>query len=101
MKKNDVIIRPIITEKSISDASSRKFTFMVEKTADKTAIKKAIEEKFKVNVVGVFTLIIKGRTQRAGTRRKEIAKPSWKKAIVQLAKDQKIDLFDFAQGQSS
>lgn len=98
MRKADVIIAPVISEKSTKDAASGKFTFKVAKEADKNLIKKVIEEKFKVNVVSVSTSINKGKKRRFGMKRIEKAMPEWKKAIVALKKDQKIDLFEVAQG---
>lgn len=89
-----VIIKPIISEKSMSDAAKSKFTFMVNMSANKRNIKKAVEDKFKVNVLKVFTNIVKGRTTKVGVRRKEIVKSSFKKAMVQLEKGQKIAMFD-------
>ncbi len=97
MRKVDVIIGPIISEKSTRDAAGGKFTFKVAKEADKNLIRKVIEEKFKVNVVSISTAIIKGRQQRFGARRVEVILPVWKKAIVKLKKDQKIDLFEVTE----
>lgn len=94
MDLNNVIIRPIITEKSIKDATFGKFTFQVGKEIDKNEIKKAIEGEFKVNVVDVATSIVKGKKRRFGTRRIEKLSSPWKKASVTLKKGQKIDLFD-------
>lgn len=90
----DVIIAPIITEKSMKEAGLSKFTFKVTKTADKKIIAKAVGDKFKVNVVSVATSIVKGKTQRFGTRRVETALSDWKKAIVKLKSGEKIDLFE-------
>lgn len=94
MDINDVIIRAIISEKSMQQANLGKFTFRVLKSAHKKAIKKAIEEKFKVDVVGISTNIVKGKKARVGTRRIEILKSPWKKAIATLKTGQKIALFD-------
>ena len=93
-KMQNIIIKPIITEKSMRDAALGKFTFVVAKMANKTAIKKKIEEQFKVNVVAVSTSIVKGGRKRVGKRMAEKILSSWKKAIVKLKKDQKIALFD-------
>lgn len=96
MNITDVIIAPIISEKSTKDAGVFRFTFKVSKKADKLAIKKAVEGKFKVNVISVSTMNVKGRTRRFGARRIEAALPSFKKAIVQLKSGEKIDLFETA-----
>jgi len=98
MNVNDVIIRPIISEKSMQHVNLGKFTFHVAKGANKGMIKKAIEEKFKVNVVRISTNIVKGKKSRSGTRRIEILKSPWKKAVVTLEPGQKIGLFDVGGG---
>ena len=100
MDIRDVIIAPIITEKSMQDAGVGKFTFKVALQANKLLIKEAIERKFKVKVLKTFTSLVKGRTDRRGIRREEFVKSAWKKATVRLPKDQKIALFDTG-GQAS
>lgn len=94
MDLNNVIIRPIITEKSMLDVSKGRFTFEVNKAANKNTVKRAVEQEFKVNVVSVTTSIVKGKTGRFGVRRIEKVKSPWKKATVELKNGQKIDLFD-------
>ena len=94
--KSNVIMAPIISEKSMADAAKSKFTFRVSRRADKASIKKEVEEKFKVNVLSVATITTKGRSMRSGTRRVEVVKQSKKKAIVTLKAGQKIALFDTA-----
>lgn len=94
MNITDVIIAPVITEKSTREAGLSKFTFKVAKQADKKMIARAIEDKFKVNVVSVATSIVKGKTKRFGTRRVETALSDWKKATVKLKSGEKIDLFE-------
>lgn len=89
-----LIIRPIISEKSMQLAGLGRFTFVVAKIADKQQIRKAIEEQFNVNVLAIQTLIAKGKRGRAGKRRVEIPLSFFKKAIVRLKDGQKIDLFD-------
>lgn len=93
----DTIIKPVITEKSMQDVNLGKFTFVVLKTANKDLIKKEVEKKFSVNVVSVATSIIKGRRKRTGKRMVEKRLPEWKKATVELKKDQKIALFDIGK----
>ncbi|MCL5438388.1 MAG: 50S ribosomal protein L23 [Patescibacteria group bacterium] len=94
MDLQNILIRPIVTEKSMADAGTGKFTFEVAKEADKGMIKKAVENKFKVNVVSVSTSIVKGKKKRQGNRRKEVLGSSWKKAIVRLKTGEKIGLFE-------
>lgn len=90
----DVIISPLITEKSMMEAARGKFTFKVNKDSNKNEIKKAVEKNFSVNVVGISTNIIKGKTQRVGIRRSEKKVSDWKKAIVTLKSGEKIGLFE-------
>lgn len=89
----DLIIRPIITEKATSGISMKKYTFKVAKDANKIQIAKAVEELFGVKVAKVNTLNVRGRLRRRG--RTQGYTPSWKKAIVKLKEDSKpIDFFD-------
>ncbi len=89
-----LIVRPIITEKSMREAEAGKFTFQVVKDANKTAIKKAIESQFSVSVTGLSTITVKGKRKRVGKRRMEVKDSVIKKAIATLKKGQKIDLFE-------
>ncbi|MEK9178524.1 MAG: 50S ribosomal protein L23 [Patescibacteria group bacterium] len=93
---NRLTLIPVITEKSIQDVKSGKFTFRIPKEVGKNSIKRAIENKFGVTVTGISTNIIKGRTARTGVRRIERELPSFKKAVVTLKKGEKIDLFETA-----
>lgn len=90
----DIILAPIITEKSMKDAKSNKFTFKVSVHANKKVIKIAIEDKFKVNVLDVATMIVKGKKKLSSARRVEILQSPWKKAVAKVAPGQKISLFD-------
>ena len=90
---NDVILGPIISEKSMKNANSGKFTFKVAIKADKNQIKKEVSNKFKVDVVDIATIIMKPKRKRTFQRRETIT-PSWKKAIVKVKSGQKIALFD-------
>jgi len=89
----DIIIKPIITEKSMMGMETSKYTFKVLKDANKTEIKLAIEEAFGVKVAKINTLNVKGKVKRQG---KFIGKRAdWKKAIVTLTADSKpIELFE-------
>lgn len=95
--KDEIIIKPIITEKSMDQASKGKFTFMVAKEANKNEVIKALEKRFKVNAVGISTCLVKGKTTKVGKRRAEVVKSSWKKAIITLKPGEKIELFEVAQ----
>jgi len=86
----DIILTPIITEKSNNMSSLNKVTFKVSRTASKTLIKKSIEKLYKVNVVKINTLNSKDRTKIVKGR---IAKKSgYKKAIITLKEGQSIDI---------
>tara|TARA_Y100000590_G_C15534958_1_gene944654 strand:+ start:389 stop:682 length:294 start_codon:yes stop_codon:yes gene_type:complete len=86
----DSIISPNITEKSTSLSEFNKVVFKVHKGAKKKAIKKSIEKIFKVNVVKINTINLKGKTKIV--RNKKAFKSGYKKAIVTLKKGQSIDL---------
>ena len=89
-----VLIRPIITEKSMAAANRGRFTFHVVSEAGKFAIKKAVEDQFTVHVVSVRTISVHGKTVRAAKKRQVVKTSSWKKAIVALREGEKIDLFE-------
>jgi len=86
----DTIISPNITEKSTSLSEFNKVVFKVNKGASKNSIKKSIEKIFKVNVIKINTINLKGKTKLV--RNKRVYKSSYKKAIVTLKKGQSIDL---------
>ncbi len=89
----DVIIKPIISEQSMDQLADKKYTFAVNKAANKIEIKKAVEEIFGVKVESVNTMNMLGKTKRMG--RYEGKRPNWKKAIVKLTADSKtIEFFD-------
>lgn len=88
----DVLIRPIVSEKSMAAMGNRKYTFVVDVHADKTEIKEAVEKVFGVKVQDVRTMNILGKEKRVGVHVGK--RPDWKKAIVTLTSDSKtIDLF--------
>ena len=89
----DIIIKPVITEKSMGLISDRKYTFVVDRDANKVEIKKAIEKIFGVKVEKVNTMNVLGKMKRMG--RYEGRRPSYKKAIVKLTADSKpIEFFE-------
>ena len=90
----DVIIRPIITERSMAGAQDKKYVFEVAIDAGKIQIRKAVEEIFGVKVAKVNTMIVPGKAKRMGAARPGRTK-DWKKAIVQLTEDSKtIEFFE-------
>ena len=82
MTAQDIIIRPIITEKSNIAMAEGKYTFRVHKDASKTEIKKAVEELFGVKVESVNTVSMPGKVKRMGVHSGKT--PDWKKAIVKI-----------------
>ena len=96
MKNFDIIIRPVITEKTMADMEEDKYTFEVAKKSNKSEIKKAIEEIFSVKVAKVNTMNMRGKVKRQGMNVGK--RPNWKKAIVTLTDDsQPIEFFDNMQ----
>lgn len=96
---NTILIKPLVTEKSMQDAAAGRFTFAVNIDSNKSEIAKEVNKSFGVNVVSVKTVTIVGKTVRAGRKRMESISSPWKKAIVEVKKGQKIDLFDVTEGQ--
>ncbi len=88
----DIIIKPVITEKTMNLLVENKYTFIVDKRANKTEIKNAIESIFSVKVEKVYTMNVKGKPKRQG--RAVGRTPNRKKAIVALKPGQKIPLFE-------
>ena len=89
----DIIIAPVITEKSMSGIGDKKYTFKVAKDANKIEIAEAVEALFKVKVEKVNTINVRGQERRRGRFTGYTA--SWKKAIVTLKADSKpIEFFD-------
>ena len=88
----DVIVKPVISEKStaLTEVANR-YVFEVSPKANKFEIKHAVEKLFSVNVKEVRTMMVHGKVKRAGRTVKK--QPNWKKAIVTLASNQKIEFF--------
>tara|TARA_Y100001970_G_C14134557_1_gene803568 strand:+ start:955 stop:1248 length:294 start_codon:yes stop_codon:yes gene_type:complete len=86
----DKIISPNVTEKSTSLSEFNKIVFKVHKGASKNSIKKNIEKIFKVNVIKINTINLKGKSKMV--RNKKTFRPGFKKAIITLKKGQSIDL---------
>ena len=93
MLPQDIILKPVLTEKGYDGIADKKYTFIVKKDANKTQIKIAIEQMFGVKVKSVNTLNRPGKLKRMG--RNEGYTPATKKAIVSLAEGSKgIEYFD-------
>lgn len=89
----DIVRRPVITEKSMAQMANRQYTFMVHVDANKSMIKRAVEEVFGVKVEDVKTQNYEGKVKRVGMNVGR--RPSYKKAIVKLTADSKaIEFFE-------
>ncbi len=89
----DIIIEPVITEESMDAMAERKYTFKVDKKANKSEIKKAVEKIFGVKVEKVNTMNMVGKVKRMGVHVGKRA--DWKKAVVTLTEDSKeIEFFE-------
>ena len=82
MRPEEIIIAPVITEKSNDELQAGKYTFKVNKNATKVEIAKAVEKLFEVKVLNVNTMTVKGKTKRVG--KYEGKTSDWKKAIVTI-----------------
>ncbi len=92
-KAQDIILAPVITEKSMYGVAEKKYTFKVANDANKIEIAQAVEELFGVSVSKVNTVSVRGRLKRMG--RNEGYRPDWKKAIVTLTESSKtIEFFE-------
>ncbi|NLJ56275.1 MAG: 50S ribosomal protein L23 [Firmicutes bacterium] len=90
---HDIILKPLITEKSTALIEENKYTFVVGKNANKIEIKKAVEELFDVEVRAVNTINMKGKKRRVGVH--QGYRPDWKKAVVTLQDGSKpIEIFE-------
>jgi large subunit ribosomal protein L23 len=92
VNSREVIIRPVISEKSYALLAANKYTFRVHERSNKTQVRQAIEEIFGVRVTGVRTVWVKPKPKRRGwtTGRRR----RWKKAVVTLHPDDSIELFE-------
>jgi len=89
-----VILAPVVSEKSYSLIEDNKYSFRVHPRAHKTQIRQAVEELFEVKVVSVNILKVQPKPKRRGWSRGQ--KPGWKKAIVQLRAGDRIEIFEGA-----
>ena len=88
----DVLVRPLVTEKASAMMQENKYTFVVALDANKTEIRQAIEELYKVKVLNVTTLRVMGKTKRMGKYQGK--RSDYKKAIVRLAEGNTIPVFE-------
>ena len=92
---NEVLLSPVVSEKSYSLIEDRKYSFRVHPDAHKTQIRQAVEELFDVKVANVNIIPVRPKPKRRGLVRGR--KPGWKKAIVQLREGESIEIFEGAQ----
>ena len=96
MEATQVIIRPVVSEKSYVLASTNKYTFRVHDNAHKTQIRQAVEELFGVHVVDVRTMSVKSKPKRRGWTSGRTRE--WKKAIVEIREGDSIPIFQGLAG---
>lgn len=90
---HDILIRPVISEKSVAQTERNNYTFQVSRESNKLQIRAAVEAEFKVTVIGVRVLWVKPKQKRRG-RNTMGTVPGWRKAVVTIAAGQKIELFE-------
>ena len=95
MNSRQVIIRPVISEKSYALLAANKYTFRVHEDAHKTQVRQAVEELFGVKVERVNMITVQAKPKRRGLSKG--TKPGWKKAVVQLREGDTIEIFEGAQ----
>jgi large subunit ribosomal protein L23 len=92
---NEILLAPVVSEKSYSQIGANKYAFRVHQDAHRTQVRQAVEELFGVKVVRVNMLKVQAKPKRRGMFRG--TKPGWKKAIVQLKPGETIEIFGGAQ----
>jgi large subunit ribosomal protein L23 len=92
---NEVLLAPVVSEKSYSLIADRKYSFRVHPRAHKTQVRQAVEELFHVKVERVNVSQVKAKPKRRGLHRG--TKPGWKKAVVQVREGDTIEIFEGAQ----
>jgi large subunit ribosomal protein L23 len=92
---NEVLLAPVVSEKSYSLIGGGKYVFKVHPDSHKTQIRQAVEELFQVHVEGVNVLKVQPKPKRRGQSKG--IRPGWKKAIVQLREGETIEIFEGAQ----
>ena len=95
LTSHDIIRKPVITEKGMAAMAENKYTFIVHINANKSQIKRAVEEVFNVKVTDVKTLRTMGKTKRMGVHVGKRA--DFKKAMVTLAEGSSIEFFEGMQ----
>jgi large subunit ribosomal protein L23 len=94
LEARDILIAPVVSEKSYSLIESNKYSFRVHEKAHKTQIRQAVEQLFDVHVEGVNVIKVQSKPKRRGMNQGK--KQGWKKAIVQLRAGERIEIFEGA-----
>jgi large subunit ribosomal protein L23 len=92
---NEILLAPVVSEKSYSLINDRKYSFRVHKNAHKTQIRQAVEELFEVHVERVNVVKVQPKPKRRGLHKG--TRSGWKKAIVQVREGETIEIFEGAQ----
>ena len=92
---NEVLLAPVVSEKSYSLIGDNKYSFRIHPDAHKTQVRQAVEQLFEVKVQRVNIVKVQSKPKRRGMTKG--TRPGWKKAIVQLAEGQSIEIFEGAQ----
>jgi large subunit ribosomal protein L23 len=92
---NEVLLAPVVSEKSYSLIEDGKYVFRIHPDAHRTQVRQAVEELFNVHVQGVNVIHVRPKPKRRGLSKG--TKPGWKKAIVQLREGESIEIFEGAQ----
>jgi large subunit ribosomal protein L23 len=95
VEAHQIVLEPVVSEKSYEGTADGIYTFKVHPDAHKTQIRQAVEELFEVKVARVNIVKVQAKPKRRGVIRG--TKPGWKKAIVQLKKGDSIEIFEGAQ----
>ena len=91
----EILLAPVVSEKSYSLIEDQKYVFKVHSDAHKTQIRQAVEQLFEVHVVDVKVMTVPPKPKRRGQHKG--VRPGWKKAVVQLREDESIEIFQGAQ----
>jgi len=91
----EILIKPVVSEKSYHQITENRYTFRVHKDAHKTQVRQAVEELFEVKVLRVNVIKVAAKPKRRGMYRG--TRPGWKKAVVQLRAGDTIEIFEGAQ----
>jgi large subunit ribosomal protein L23 len=93
LQLHEILLRPVISEKSIAQTERNNYTFAVARDANKFQIKAAVEAEFKVDVLDVRVISVRPKEKRRGRRTPGMV-PGWRKAVVTIGPGQKIELFE-------